>query len=146
MIGVFLVQLPIHWVVMLIQYFGTSTDDSGSGSPFSFYYYLAAIPPDVLENFGRAFFAPFAFITAGANIAPKFKFPTGIALAVALGVIYGVGATIIADEITGGLYTPERWLRLGISLLLYIAGIAVGLFQAHKAEHQSVTRNSPDRV
>jgi uncharacterized membrane protein len=132
-----LVLFPIHWAVLLIQHFGTSSDDSGSGSPLSLYYYLAALPPEVLEYFGRAFFAPFVLIAAGANIAPKFKFQTGIALAIAMGFLYGVGATMIADDISNGLYTPERWLRLGISVLLYIAGIAVGLFQARKLEKQT---------
>ena len=97
---VFIVTFPIHWVVMLIQHFGTSFDTSGRGSPLSFYYYLAMLSPEVLETFGNAFFTPFVLITAGANIAPQFKFPTGIGLAVALGVVYGVAATAIAEDIS----------------------------------------------
>ncbi|BBP02776.1 hypothetical protein TPL01_02080 [Sulfuriferula plumbiphila] len=125
---------------MLIQYLGTSSDDSGSGSALSVYYYLAALPPEVLQYFGNAFFTPFVVITAGANIAPKFKFPTGIALAIALGVVYGVVATIIVGEISNGLYTPERLLRLGITVFLCVGGIAAGLFQARKAERQAITQ------
>lgn len=139
---VVLVLFPIHWVVMLIQHFGTSSDDSGSGSPLSIYYYLAAIPPDVLEYFGRAFFAPFVLIVAGASIAPRFKFQTGIALAIAIGFLYGVAATMIASDISDGLYTPERWLHLGITILLAISGIAAGLFQANKAERPSKSDDS----
>lgn len=135
---VFLALFPIHWVVMLIQYFGTSTDDSGSGSPLSIYYYFAAIPPEELEYFGRAFFSPFVLIAAGANIAPKHRFPTGIALAVALGVFFGVAATIISNEISDGLYTPDRWLNLAITVSLLSMGVASGLYMAHKSEKPSV--------
>ena len=140
---VFLVLFPIHWVVMLIRHFGTSADDTGSGSPLSLYYYLAAIPPDVLENLGRAFLSPFVFIVAGGSIAPKFKFQTGIVLAIGLGFLYGVGATMIADDISNGLYTPERWLILGITTLLSIAGMAVGLFQVREVDRRSARKSEP---
>ncbi len=131
-LAVFLVGFPIHWVVMLIQHFGTSSDDSGSGSPFSLYYYLAAIPPEVLEYFGRAFFAPFVVTTVGALIAPNYKFPTAIALAIGFGVFYGWAGTLVANDISSGLYTRGRWLNLAGTIFLLIAGVATGLLQAHK--------------
>ena len=133
LLAVLIAMFPIHWAVMLIQHLGTSTDDSGSGSPLSTYYYLAALTPEVLEYFGNAFFTPIVFIAAGANIAPKFKFATGIGLALALGVFYGAVSTQIAEEIADGLYTPERWLRLAVTLCLWVAGVAVGLVQARNA-------------
>ncbi|MBK8114664.1 MAG: hypothetical protein IPK44_09090 [Candidatus Accumulibacter sp.] len=135
--AVVIVLFPIHWTVMLIEHLGTSTDDSGSGSPLSLWYYLAKIDPEVLELFGNAFFAPIVLISVGARIAPKFKFFTGIALAVALGVFYGVAATSIADDISEGLYTPERWLRLAITVCLQIGGVIAGLFLARKVERKS---------
>jgi uncharacterized membrane protein len=131
-LAVFLVGFPIHWVVMLIQHFGTSSDDSGSGTPLSLYYYFAMIPPEVLEYFGRAFFAPLIVTTVGARIAPKYKFPTAIALAIGLGVFYGWAATMIANDISSGLYTSGRWLNLVVTIFLLVAGVTVGLFQAHK--------------
>lgn len=72
-------MFPIHWVVVLIQAFGRADDTTGiiiDGKKL-----LAAIPPDVLEHFGYAFFTPFVLISAAAWIAPRFKFPAGIALA-----------------------------------------------------------------
>jgi len=131
-LSAFLVAFPIHWAVMLIQHLGTDSDDSGSGSPLSLYYYLAAIPPEVLEYFGRAFFAPFVAISSGAHIAPNYKFPTAIALAIGFGIFYGWAATMIANDISSGLYTGGRWLRLAITIFLCIAGLATGLFQARK--------------
>jgi hypothetical protein len=119
---------------MFIQHLGTSSDDSGSGSPLSLWYYLAKIDPEELELFGNAFVTPFFLISVGARIAPKFRFLTGIALAVALGVFYGVAATSILDDISGGLYTPERWLRLAITICLQVGGVIAGLFQARKGE------------
>jgi hypothetical protein len=134
LLAVVVVLFPIHWTVMLVQHLGTSSDDSGSGSPLSLWYYLAKIEPEALELFGNALVAPFVLISVGARIAPKFRFFTGIALAVTLGVFYGVAATYIAGDISDGLYTPERWLRLAITVCLQIGGVVTGLFQARKVE------------
>ena len=122
---------------MLFKYFGTSSDDSGSGGPLSIYYYLALFSPEVLETFGNAFLTPFVLIATGVTIAPKFKFATGIVLAFVMGVAYGWAATVIAEEISDGLYTSERWLQLAITILLCVSGVITGLFQARKAERIS---------
>ena len=127
LLSVFVVMFPIHWVVML-QYMDTPDYDAGDLE--------ALLSPQTLESLANAFFTPFIFIVAGTRIAPKFKFSTGIALAVLLGVVYGWIATVIVGEIQQGLYTPARWLRLGITVLLCIAGLAVGLLQARKVEQQ----------
>lgn len=134
LIAVVAVLFPIHWAVMFIGQLGTSADDSGSGSPLSLWYYLAKIDPRVLEFFDNALISPIVLISVGARIAPKFKFFTGITLAVALGVLYGVAAASIADDISEGLYTPERWLRLAITVCLQVGGVVAGLFLARKVE------------
>lgn len=134
LVAVVVVLFPIHWAVMLIGHLGTSSDDSGSGSPLSLWYYLAKIDPEVLELFGNAIITPIVLISVGARIAPKFKFFTGIALAVVLGVFYGVAATSVADDISDGLYTSERRLRLAITVCLQIGGVFAGLFLARKVE------------
>ena len=82
----------------------------------------------------RSLITPILLISVGARIAPRFKFYTGIALAVALGVFYGAAATMVVDEISAGVYTPERWLRLVITVFLQISGVVAGLFLAHKQE------------
>lgn len=133
LLSAFLVSFPIHWSVMLLKYFGTEHDDSG----ITYTNPLSAIPSEVLELFGYAFFTPFIITWVGARIAPKFKFQTSIALAIVVGVVYGVAATFIADDISSGLYTAGRWLRLIITVLLCIAGLVFGLFKAHQAAEAS---------
>lgn len=128
LLGVLLVTFPIHWFVMF-QYM--DTPDYGAKD------LETIINPQTLELLLKAFFAPCIFIALGSRIAPKFKFYTGIVLAIALGVFYGYAATVVVGEIQEGLYTPVRWLRLGITALLCIAGIAVGLFQARKVGSQT---------
>src|SRR5436309_2091886 len=71
-----LVAFPVHWVVMLIQLFGTANDESFISVDGK--TWLAAIPPEVLERFGYAFFTPFIMVYCGAWVAPKFKFETSL--------------------------------------------------------------------
>lgn len=126
-----LAHFPIHWAVMLIKWSGTDVDSDGA---ITYDNPLAAMPDEVLEYFGVAFFVPCIIISVGANVAPKFKLITGIALAILLGVFYGVTSTYIADDVSNGLYTPGRWLRLAVTVILVIAGVAVGLLLAYRAE------------
>jgi hypothetical protein len=130
LLSVFVVMFPIHWVVML-QYMNTPDYDASDLE--------ALLSPQTLESFANAFFTPFVLISVGSRIAPKFKFSTGIALAVLLGVFYGWVATVVVGEIQQGLYTPTRWLRLGIAVLLCIAGLGVGLLQAQKVEQRALS-------
>lgn len=127
LLSVFIAMFPIHWVVML-QYMDTPDYDASDLE--------ALLNPQTLESLANAFFTPFIVIAVGSRIAPKFKFFTGIALAVLLGVVYGWAATVVVGEIQQGLYTPARWLRLGITVLLCIAGLAGGLLQARKVEQR----------
>lgn len=126
----FLVEFPIHWAVMLIGYFGTEHDNNS----ITYTNPIAAIPPDVLELFGNAFFTPFVIVSVGARIAPKYKFYTGIALAVLLGVVYGVFSTLVAKDISEGTYTSGRWLRLLITIVLCASGLIMGLRLARKQD------------
>lgn len=132
-LSAFLVQFPIHWFVMLLQYFGTEHDNSST----TYTNPLAAIPPEVLEYFGYAFFVPFVVTWVGARIAPKFKFQTSIALAIVLGIVSGVAATFVVDDISSGLYTVGRWIRLIVTVLLCISGIVAGLFKAYQVAEAS---------
>lgn len=123
-----LAQFPIHWVVMLIRYSGTEVDANGT---ITYDNPLAAMPEEVLEYFLNAFFTPFIIISVGAQIAPKFKFFTGIALAIALAAGYAALTTFIAHDISSGLYTPGRWLRLAVTVMLALLGFSVGLLRAY---------------
>lgn len=127
-----LAMFPIHWVVMLIQYFGRADDTTGfvidGKKP------LAAIPPDVLERFGYAFFTPFVLISAAAWIAPRFKFPTGIGLAVLWGIFFGWAVTYIMSR--GLPSSGWQWFHFALTCLLGVAGIVSGLFRAHKLDRE----------
>ena len=131
---VFLVTFPIHWAVMLIQILGRSDNDafiSINGKTL-----LAAIPPEMLERFGYAFFAPLVMIIVGTIIAPKFKFQTSIALAVFWGIIFGAGMIVFISQGSGW-----GWLRLVVTCLFGIGGVGLGLFLAHKSQKEKVPSN-----
>lgn len=134
LLAAFAVEFPVHWLIMFLRYLGTAY-----GNGMGVTDLIAMVPPDVLELFGNAFFTPFMVIAVGARIAPKFKFQTAITLAVLLGFFYGVGATRVADDVSSGLYTPGRWLRLVITVFLQISGVASGLYDAHWAARRRST-------
>lgn len=130
---VLLVTFPIHWAVMLIQILGRSDNDafiSINGKTF-----LAAIPPEMLERFGYAFFAPLVMVIVGTIIAPKFKFQTSIALAVLWGIIFGASMILTSQGSDWG------WLRLVVTFLLGIGGVGLGLFLAHKTQKEKILSN-----
>lgn len=123
-IAVLVVMIPIHWLVML-QYV-----DNGEGS------LNGIISHRILETFAHAFFTPFIFITTRSAIAPNHRFHTGIVLAVFLCPLYIWGGTLILDDINHGVYTPFRWLRLVITVLLLVAGFVFGLRQVKKSQRE----------
>lgn len=117
-----IVSFPIHWLVMLIGLFGRASDDAfvsiDGKTP------LAAIPPEILERFGYAFFVPLTIIIVGAIIAPKFKFYVGIVLS-----ILWVSLLILGLIIASHLVTFEwTWFRVVVSCILNITGMGLGLF------------------
>ena len=73
------VMFPVHWIAMYIHHFGSSepiiTTDDGRG-------FLQSLPVESLERFGYALFVPGTIIAAGARIAPRYHFFTGIVLTV----------------------------------------------------------------
>ena len=72
-IAALLVLFPVHWGVLLIEYFGTEIDDDGMvivTNP------IAAIPPDTLEYLANGFITPFVVVAGAAYIAPNRKTKT----------------------------------------------------------------------
>lgn len=96
---------------------------------------LAAMPSEMLERFGYAFFSPLVLIIAGANIAPRFKFQTGITLAVLWGIIFGAGMTYVISQ---GQYSGWGWIRFAITFVLGIAGVFIGLFRVYKTGEEGL--------
>lgn len=128
LLAAFLVALPVHWVVMLIQlrdrFFGRpddsfiSTTDGRSG--------LAAIPPEVLERLGMAFFAPFAIVAVGALIAPRYRFRTAVALTV-VSLIGLIAAHVIITS-SRDLQFTDGWFQRTLTYILWVAGFGCGLY------------------
>jgi hypothetical protein len=119
----FLVTFPIHWGVMLIQYFGKPEENSKT---VTYTNPLAMIPPDVLEMFGYALFVPMVLITSGAILAPRFKFRTGIAIAI---LFLGLCCLLLGNsesiDISG--------FRYAVTIILWVVGVAWGLYNAYNA-------------
>ena len=131
-ITTFIAQFPIHWAVLLINLFGKSDDDSGSNSPLGLYYWLAKIEPEKLELLFNAFFAPLILISMSAFIAPKLKLVVAIIVALALFVFDLYACMMFIGNIEEGTNEDFEWMRIFVSLLLAIIGIAVGLRNAYK--------------
>lgn len=131
-----LASFPIHLVVMLIQMLGTSRD--GDIVSVSGKTPLAAIPSEMLEQFCYAFFNPLIVIIVGSIIAPKWKFPTGIALAILYGLFFGAFLTL---EIAQGHMTG---LRLVVTFILGAGGVTLGLLWVHKKSREPVPNKAID--
>jgi len=117
----FLVAFPIHWFVMLIQWYDKNRTDT--------FIPLALIPPEILERFGYALFVPMVLVSVGAIIAPKFKFQTGIALAI-LEIVFLVAS--LCCIAFGYIKSDMSGLRWSITVLLWIVGIYSGLYYSYK--------------
>ena len=117
-----LAEFPIHWMVMLIH-----SNPEGENSPT-----LSAIEPRTLEYFGYfgyALFTPLTMIWVGVIVAPKFKFETGIALAVLWGILFGAA---VAFGISRGILQDYGWVRFLVTAALGVLGTVSGLYQARK--------------
>lgn len=131
---VFVAEFPIHWTVLFIHHFANDPD---SAADILANFSLGAIPVEVLEYFANALLIPFLFIAIGTRIAPRFKLQTGIALAVLVGLFIGYLLPQVVRDITDGLYTAGRWLRLGITFLLWGVSISWGLYSARLQAKQA---------
>lgn len=136
-LAAFIAQFPIHWMVLLVT---SGVERDSDGKPvldFSF----AALPVDVLEYFTNALVIPFLFIAIGARIAPRYKLQTGIVLAVLVGIIIGSFVPRIIEDVTEGVYTFWRWVRLAITIALWVTSIVWGLYSARLQAAQLRDRN-----
>jgi hypothetical protein len=88
----------------------------------------------LLERFGQALFAPFAFVPAGAWIAPSQRFRTGVVLATILVALLIVLHTYVASA---NLTLAGGWFQRGLTHLLQLGGLSWGLYQARKMEKKT---------
>lgn len=137
-ISAILITFPIHWVVVLIQLTHKRGDtievDSLTGL-------LACIPPEMLEHFGDALFVPMILIIAGAKIAPRFKFQTGITIAILDGILCGF---FIGTFYSENLRNDMSRLQWTITIILWVVAIACGLYFAHKESLRKETTVSSE--
>src|SRR5258705_3299828 len=120
----FVAQFPIHWMVLLMT---SGVERDSKGKPV-LDLSLAALPADVVEYFANALLMPFLLIAVGARIAPRYKLQTGIVLAVLVVGFIGSLVPRIVDDITEGLYTFWRWVRLAITIALLGTSSFWGLY------------------
>lgn len=126
-----LVMFPVHWLAMLIHAVGNygdpfiTIDDKGL---------LAAIPLKTLEGFGSAFCIPFAFIAAGAVIAPGYRRVTAISLAVLGVAILATCAMLIQAR---GYHFDDGWVHLTFTVLLVLSGISCSIYAAFHPENSA---------
>lgn len=135
----FVAQFPIHWMLLLIK---SGVERDSDGQPV-LDFSLAALPLDVLEYFANAFFIPFLIIAVGARIAPRYKLQTGIVLAMLVGILICSFVPRIIEDVTEGLYTFWRWVRLAITIALWVTSIAWGLYSARLQAAQLRGRMPP---
>jgi uncharacterized membrane protein YeaQ/YmgE (transglycosylase-associated protein family) len=119
-----LVMFPIHWAVMLIQF---SCKEGDTINVEGLMGLLACIPPEMLERFGYALFVPITLIITGAKIAPKYKFQTGIAMAIFWGLLFGCATGMVVAK-----HTNMGWFRYTITFALGVTGCVLGLLQVYK--------------
>lgn len=129
-LAAFLATFPIHWVVMLIHYFGNARDDSFlniNGKTG-----IAVIPWPILERWGYAFCTPLILVLVGSHIAPYHKRETGIAMAIVWGLAAGWALAIsIINPLNKEQH--EYWpITLTIAICLGIGGVGTGLYKVFK--------------
>jgi hypothetical protein len=134
-------QFPIHWILLLNYYFATERDEDGHEIVA---FPLALISIDVLEGFVVAFSMPFIIISVGTLIAPRRKLETGIVMSLLVLAFIGYASTQIVSDVSEGLYTGGRWLRLAVTVALWALGIVLGLYSAYRqSKGQTAALDTP---
>lgn len=128
-----LAPILVRWIVLANQYDVADRDENNKPTASL----LALIPTEVLVQLAVAFFNPFIVILVGAYLAPRYRLRTAIVLAVLLAAVYYyyVG-TFVANDIVDGAYDTGRWMRLALTVALWLGGVATGLFMARRLDRQ----------
>lgn len=122
-----LISFPVHWAVMIFTGFAGDDDTIG----------LWDLPPETLERLGIAFFAPLAFIMAGAKVAPTHKLQTAIVLTILLAMAWSASVTYIASNRNIGFdYQGWGWLEFAAAIALSIGGVISAVYYVNQEESQ----------
>jgi hypothetical protein len=113
-----LVTFPVHWIVMLIHSNPEHT--------------LSGIPVRRLEYAGYAFFLPLTFVLVGANIAPFYKFKTGIVLA-CLWLLFVVGSVVLSVRSGGQIL----WWTVPMSGALALTALILAVVKVRRDENNN---------
>jgi hypothetical protein len=114
-----LVLFPIHWAVQLVTI------------PVQLFVPFAQPEREMLEFFGNAFFVPMVLVTFGALIAPRFKFHTGIGVAILF--LVAIGCYVLGYNQNIDM-SPVRY---AITIILWVTGVTCGLYNAYNAHKKS---------
>jgi len=121
LMAIVLVSFPVHIAVLLIN--SGNTEDSNN--------LLTAIPPETLERFGQAFFAPVAMVFAAAKTAPSHRLYVAGLLVIAYAMFLGAAMMYAGSH---GYYSGRYWAEFAVVVGLGFAGLAYSMYQIHQEE------------
>lgn len=93
--------------------------------------------PDLVIRLFASYIIPFAFISVGGRVAPKYRLETvGVLAALAL-LAYGV---VIGMRIVAGVVVLEDWWLIAewvLSTILFVAGMGNGIYDIYGGRQTS---------
>jgi hypothetical protein len=129
-LGGTLIMFPVHWLALYIHRWGIGEPIVSGPDGRSI---IQSIPVDALAALGNALFVPGAVVLAGAYIAPKHRFRTGV--------------TIVAIQLTGVCYVfkliHERVyvfdgtaFQMVLTVLLWVVSFGLSLYFLHETDRR----------
>ena len=117
-----LINLPIHWMVLLVTS-GCPSPGSTVDNPLRLIW---CIPPEMLERLALALINPLGIVVFGSWIAPAHRF----SVSMGLGGLLSVGLIALyymwfAHEAL--YYSGLDWLEFGFVVVLNLSGLLVGI-------------------
>jgi hypothetical protein len=125
LLSMVIVSFPVHWVVLGVTNSAKNGESVGIGN----------LPPETLERLGIAFFAPLAYVVAGAKVAPTYKLQAAVVLVILLAIVLSASATYVASN--GNLaYEGWRWLEFVAVVTLWVGGVIAGIYYVNENEEE----------
>lgn len=128
-------MFPLHWLLMILEYFGKPENNSESGGVLDLKYWLSKVPLTVLEPICLSFVTPYVFILAATYISPSHKFKTAIAMAVLVVVGLGACAALLANS--PNLQLSDSGVMMALKGLFLLAGLGLGIYNARALDERA---------
>lgn len=113
-LGAVLVSFPIHWFALGLT----------GNTPISMIR-LDREVTEAVERLLQAFFGPYAFVWAGARVAPTFRVATAIVLTALLGLFVSVMLSLVVPQLSGRFVLDYGVLQALLNALGAIGAIIV---------------------